>query len=139
MSICEGLCRGAFSRGNRAGGEALPDTHWTIQTQTGELVKESVGALPSHVLAPGDYQVVAKSGGRLFKKSFSIKDGEMHGLSINQVPLTAGDRQRRPRDSCEKTVRDHNETASGEDLGRDIRKQPGREGAEGLSSRGSLQ
>ena len=81
-AVAHQAAKAAFKLVNRAGGEALPETHWTIQTQTGELVKESVGALPSHVLAPGDYQVVAKSGGRLFKKPFSIKDGEMASIEI---------------------------------------------------------
>ena len=40
---------------HRAGGEALPDTQWTIQTPEGDEIKESVGALPTHILAPGKY------------------------------------------------------------------------------------
>lgn len=72
----------AFKLVTHAGGEALPDTHWTIQTQSGEAVKESVGALPTHVLAPGDYTVLAKSGGRVFKRQFSVKDGEMVNVEV---------------------------------------------------------
>ncbi len=68
-AVAHQAAKAAFKLVNRAGGEALPETHWTIQTQSGEIVKESVGALPSHLLAPGDYQIVAKSGGRLFKNS----------------------------------------------------------------------
>ncbi len=60
----------------RAGGEALPDTHWTLIAANGDIIKESVGALPTHTLAPGDYNVTAKSGGQFYKQPFAVKDGE---------------------------------------------------------------
>jgi hypothetical protein len=60
----------------RAGGEALPDTQWTIQSSEGEEVKESVGALPTHILAPGKYMVVAKSQGRTFQREITLANGE---------------------------------------------------------------
>jgi len=61
---------------HRAGGEALPDTQWTIQDPQGEEVKESVGALPTHILAPGTYTVIAKSQGRTFQRDITLTDGE---------------------------------------------------------------
>lgn len=60
----------------RAGGEALPDTQWSIATRTGEVVKESAGALPVHTLAPGSYIVSASSAGRVFRRSFVVRSGE---------------------------------------------------------------
>ncbi len=45
-------------------------------------MKDSVGALPTHVLAPGSYMVLAKSGGRVFKRQFSVKDGEMANVEV---------------------------------------------------------
>lgn len=81
----------------REGGEALPDTHWTIQAQNGELVKESVGALPAHVLAPGTYTVLAKSGGRIFQRTFAVKDGEMSSVEVlttqTEAPSNAAPRE----------------------------------------------
>lgn len=59
----------------RAGGEALPDTSWTIMSASGEVVKETVGALPRHYLAPGTYLVAARSAGQVYKSSFTIQDG----------------------------------------------------------------
>jgi hypothetical protein len=59
-----------------AGSEALPDTQWTIASSSGEIVKESVGALPTHILAPGAYTVTARSSGQTLKKEFAVKDGE---------------------------------------------------------------
>lgn len=61
---------------HRAGGEALPDTQWTIQTPEGEEIKESVGALPTHILAPGKYIVLAKSQGRSFQREITLASGE---------------------------------------------------------------
>ena len=46
------------------GGEALADTQWSVLTTTGDVVKENAGALPTHILAVGDYAVVAKHNGR---------------------------------------------------------------------------
>lgn len=60
----------------RAGGEAIPDTQWAIQTAQGEVVKESVGALPSHTLAPGNYVAVARSGGKAYRRDFAVQNGE---------------------------------------------------------------
>ena len=60
----------------RTGGEAIPDTQWAIQTAQGEVVKESVGALPSHTLAPGNYVAVARSGGKAYRRDFAVQNGE---------------------------------------------------------------
>lgn len=81
-AVVHQAAKAAFKLVTRAGGEALPDTHWTIQSQAGEVVKESVGALPSHVLAPGTYTVLAKSAGRLFQRAFTVKDGEMVNVEV---------------------------------------------------------
>ncbi len=60
----------------RQGGEALPDTEWTVMTTDGQNIKSSVGALPTHILAPGRYMAVAKSQGRVFRQGFEIADGQ---------------------------------------------------------------
>lgn len=66
----------------RSGGDALPDTVWSLQTPQGEVVKESVGALPTHILAPGSYTVVAKSQGRSFRRDFSIANGDAAQIEV---------------------------------------------------------
>lgn len=66
----------------RAGGEALPDTQWVIATAKGETVKDSVGALPTHTLAPGDYTVTAKSQGRAFERAFAVRGGEAAQVEV---------------------------------------------------------
>lgn len=59
----------------RAGGEALPETAWTIMNSGGEVIKDTVGALPSHYLAPGNYIVAARSAGQVYKSTFAVQDG----------------------------------------------------------------
>jgi hypothetical protein len=60
----------------RAGGDAIADTQWTISNAQGETVKESVGALPTHIFAPGTYTVSARTAGELFQRQFAVRAGE---------------------------------------------------------------
>ncbi len=75
-TVAHSAAKVRFKLVNRAGGEALADTKWTIQTLQGDVVKESVGALPLHHLAPGNYSAIAKSGGRAFRRDFSVQSGD---------------------------------------------------------------
>jgi hypothetical protein len=74
--------RVTFKLVTRAGGEALPDTQWTVQTPDGQVVTRSVGALPSHILAPGTYTVTAKSSERTFKRDFTLANGEVAQVEV---------------------------------------------------------
>jgi hypothetical protein len=74
--VTHSAAKATFKLVHRAGGEALPDTQWTIQTPQGEDVKQSVGALPTHILAPGSYLVIAKSQGRVFQRDVTLTSGE---------------------------------------------------------------
>lgn len=74
--------RVTFKLVTRAGGEAVPDTRWNIQTADGEIVKESVGALPTHTLAPGGYLVTASSGGQRYQRHFELKNGEVKSVEV---------------------------------------------------------
>ncbi|WP_072392157.1 hypothetical protein [Hyphomicrobium sp. CS1GBMeth3] len=75
-TVTHSAAKATFKLVHRAGGEALPDTQWSIQTVQGEEIKESVGALPTHILAPGSYTVVAKSQGREFQRDITLANGE---------------------------------------------------------------
>jgi hypothetical protein len=59
----------------RAGGEAIARTRWAILSKSGDVLSESVGALPSHVLAPGPYTVTATTDGRTYRREFSVATG----------------------------------------------------------------
>ena len=61
---------------SRAGGDALADTQWTLANAQGVTVKESVGALPTHILAPGTYTVSARNGGEVYRRVFTVQAGQ---------------------------------------------------------------
>jgi hypothetical protein len=75
-TVTHSAAKATFKLVQRAGGEALPDTQWTIQGADGDEVKESVGALPTHILAPGVYTVIAKSQGKTFQREITLANGE---------------------------------------------------------------
>lgn len=75
-TVAHAVGKATFKLVMRAGGEALADTQWTIATAQGETVKESVGALPTHMLAPGHYVVSARSQGRVFKREFTLQHND---------------------------------------------------------------
>jgi hypothetical protein len=58
------------------GGEALADTAWSVFTESGELLFESVGAYAPVVLAEGTYSAVAKHRERIFERQFEVKSGQ---------------------------------------------------------------
>jgi hypothetical protein len=60
---------------NDAGGEALANTAWSILSPGGDVVKESYGAFPTHVLAAGEYSVVARHDGKLYSRDFLVEPG----------------------------------------------------------------
>jgi hypothetical protein len=66
----------------RAGGEAFADTQWSLVNAQGETVKESVGALPTHILAPGTYTVSAKNAGEVFQRTFVLRAGQSLEVEI---------------------------------------------------------
>ena len=64
------------------GGEALADTQWSILTTTGDVVKENAGALPTHILAVGDYAVVAKHNAESYTSKFSVVSGQAKQIEV---------------------------------------------------------
>jgi len=64
------------------GGEALADTKWSVLTSTGDVVKENTGALPTHILAIGDYAVVANHNGASYTNKFSVASGQAKQIEV---------------------------------------------------------
>lgn len=81
-TITHSVAKVTFKLVARAGGEALPDTQWTIQSEQGATIKDSVGALPTHMLAPGTYTVIAKSQEKSFERSFTLADGDNRQIEV---------------------------------------------------------
>ncbi|MGB8816289.1 MAG: hypothetical protein WCC66_00015 [Rhizobiaceae bacterium] len=65
-----------------AGGEALADTAWSVINPSGEVIKESVGAFASMVLAEGDYTVIAKNKDKLYQRDFKVDAGKNQDVEV---------------------------------------------------------
>ena len=64
------------------GGEAIADTSWSVLTESGDVVHESVGAFASMVLAEGDYAVVAKNRERIYQRDFTVTAGRNQDVEV---------------------------------------------------------
>ena len=64
------------------GGEAIADTSWAVLTDSGDIVRESVGAFASMVLAEGKYAVVAKNRDRIYQHEFSVIAGRNQDVEV---------------------------------------------------------
>lgn len=60
---------------SEAGGEALANTSWTVLTEGGDTVHESVGAFPSLILAEGQYTAIANHKGQPYARDFRVEPG----------------------------------------------------------------
>lgn len=80
-----------FKLVQEAGGEALADTQWSVLTTAGDMVKETTGALPTHILAAGNYAVVARHGGLSYTSRFSVETGQPKQIEVvvEQGPTSA--------------------------------------------------
>ena len=65
-----------FKLVNKPGGEALAGAIWRISSPDGQLIKDAGGALPSLILAAGDYTINAKYSGRTFTRKVTIEPGD---------------------------------------------------------------
>ncbi len=60
---------------SETGGEAIADTAWSIVSDQGAVVKESNKTFPTMILASGDYTALARNGGEVFTRDFTVKEG----------------------------------------------------------------
>ncbi|GLK67943.1 hypothetical protein [Hansschlegelia plantiphila] len=67
---------------DRPGGPELGDTSWTILTPGGDVIRDSIGALPKIVLAEGDYTAIARHDGRMFQRNFAVKTGVEEAVEV---------------------------------------------------------
>ncbi len=64
------------------GGEAIADTQWSVLTQSGDSVRESVGAFASMVLAEGTYTINAKNRDRNYQRDFTVVAGRNQDVEV---------------------------------------------------------
>ncbi len=73
------------------GGEAIADTSWSVITDSGDPVGESVGAYASMVLAEGDYTIVAKNKDRIYQRDFTVEAGHNQEVEVLANESAASD------------------------------------------------
>ena len=76
----------------KAGGEALADTNWSVFSPGGVIVQESVGAFATMTLAEGYYSVVARHAGKTYARDFKVetgRDGDIEVLAKDGQPSPA--------------------------------------------------
>ena len=78
------------------GGEAIADTSWSLLDESGDPVREIVGAFASMVLAEGDYTIIAKNRDRIYQRDFTVVGGQQPG-SRGSGHRSLGHRRRRRR------------------------------------------
>lgn len=64
------------------GGEAQPDTQWTVITPGGDTIKESIGAFPTFVLSEGDYTAIARKEGKNFSRDIKVEAGKNQEVEV---------------------------------------------------------
>lgn len=64
------------------GGEALANTSWSVSTQDGLEVHESVGAFPSIILAAGTYTAVAQHQGQIYSRDITVEAGLARDIEV---------------------------------------------------------
>lgn len=64
------------------GGEALADTAWSVTSDQGDIIRESVGAFASMVLTEGDYVLVARNKDRIFQRQIAVHPGENEEVEV---------------------------------------------------------
>ena len=69
------------------GGEALANTSWTVTTQDGIAVNESVGAFPTLILAAGQYTAVAKHQDDIYSRDFTVEAGLERDIEVRLADL----------------------------------------------------
>ncbi|MFD2056426.1 hypothetical protein ACFSQT_26125 [Mesorhizobium calcicola] len=74
-----------------AGGEAIADTSWSLLNESGDPIKESVGAFASMVLAEGDYTIIAKNRDRIYQKDFTVVAGQNQEIEVLATEAAAMD------------------------------------------------
>ena len=65
-----------------AGGEAIADTSWSVLSESGDPVRETVGAFASMVLAEGNYTIVAKNRDNIYQRDFTVVAGRNQDVEV---------------------------------------------------------
>ncbi|MGE3364066.1 MAG: hypothetical protein AB7I34_11510 [Rhizobiaceae bacterium] len=73
------------------GGEALAETSWSVVTDSGDPILETVGPYATVVLAEGSYTIVAKNRDRIFQAEAVVESGKDAEVEVVADPDAAID------------------------------------------------
>jgi hypothetical protein len=74
-----------------AGGEAIADTSWSILAESGDPVREIVGAFATLVLAEGEYTIVAKNRDHIYHRDYTVVGGRNQEVEVLAVEDNSSD------------------------------------------------
>ena len=57
------------------GGDAVPDTAWSILSENGAVIEESERTFPSLALAEGNYTAIARHNDNIYSEDFKVESG----------------------------------------------------------------
>lgn len=67
---------------SRTGGEAIANTAWSIYSESGDFVREIIGAFPNMILAEGGYTAVAMHQDQEYTLDFTVKAGLSQDVEV---------------------------------------------------------
>jgi len=54
---------------------AIANTAWSILTESGDVITESVSAFPAFVLSEGNYTAIARNDEKIYSRDFEVLSG----------------------------------------------------------------
>jgi hypothetical protein len=81
-TLMHAAAKATFKLVARSGGDAVTDAQWSVANAQGETVKESAGAVPTHILAPGTYSVSARHAGQVYQRQFTVRAGDFVQVEV---------------------------------------------------------
>jgi hypothetical protein len=67
---------------SQPGGEAIADTAWSVLTEAGDVVNESVSAFSTMVLSEGNYLAVARNKDKIYQREFTVSAGRNTDVEV---------------------------------------------------------
>lgn len=67
------------------GGDAIPDTAWSILAENGEVIKESERTFPSLALAEGNYTAIARNNDNIYSEDFQVRPGFNETIEVKAL------------------------------------------------------
>jgi hypothetical protein len=64
------------------GGDAIADTSWSILTESGDVITESVSAFPVFVLTEGNYTAIARNTEKIYSRDFRVLSGVNQDIEL---------------------------------------------------------